>query len=114
MPRSKPKQLDPAEVANKKILAGIQERPFQKKAAESLDLGLNLKETPAATAAELLHDEWDKGAFGDKVKTSTRVIYGPDPIVNNCPAFHERLERFGIEAVAEAFCELIMQKGEFA
>ena len=114
MPRSRPKQLDPAEVANKKILAGIEERRFEKEAAESLDLGLKLKEVPATTAAELLHDQWDKEAYGDKIKTTTRVIYGPDPIVNNCPAFHERLEKFGLEAVAEAFCELIMQKGEFA
>jgi hypothetical protein len=107
-------ETDPAQVQNEKILQMREDRAVAKEVKESLDLGLGLQETPAATAAEFLDDEWDKKAFGEKVKTTTRVIYGPDPIVNNCPEFHMRLERHGLEAIAAAFEELIMQKGEFA
>jgi hypothetical protein len=114
MGRSAPKNHDPAEAANKKVMAMREERIVRKEAAATLDLGLDLKEHPAESAAELLRDEFDKKAFGDAPKTTTRTIYGPDPIVANCPEFHERLERFGLEAVAAAFADLIMQKGEFA
>jgi hypothetical protein len=105
---------DPAELANRKILKARQERIIAKEVEESIDLGLNLKEPEPESAAEMLHEEWDKKAFGSEVKTTTRVIYGPDPVVSNCPEFHDRLEKYGLEACAEAFFDLIMQRGELA
>jgi len=104
---------DPAEVANQRILAARQERIIQKEVEDSIDLGLDLKEAPAETAGELLRDEWDKKAFGD-LRTTTRVVYGPDPVVSNCPQFHERLEKYGLDATAQGFYDLIMQRGELA
>jgi hypothetical protein len=118
MARKLPVMDDPAINANKRILKNIELRQKQKATEESLDLGLKIPElaadSKAETAAELLRDEWDKKHFGPEIKTTTRIIYGPDPIVNNCPEFHDRLERFGLEAIAESYYELIMQKGEFA
>lgn len=109
----KPKNIDPAEVANEQILAKREDRILREELAKDLDLGLDLKETLPTNAAELLRDEWDKKAFGD-VKTTTRVVYGPDPLVTNCPEFHDRLERYGKAEVADAFRSLIMEKGEMA
>jgi hypothetical protein len=114
MAKKNPFDKDPSVIANERILKMREDRAFEKEEKEALDLELGLKETPAATAAEFLDDEWDKKQFGFKPKTTTRTVYGPDPIVNNCPEFHVRLERHGLEAVAGAFEELIMQKGEFA
>jgi hypothetical protein len=108
------KNSDPAIAHNERILAARQERIIQKEVAETMDLGLGLKAKPPESAAELLEDEFDKKAFGARVKTTTRIVYGPDPIVQNCPEFHERLERYGQENVADAFRELIMTKGEMA
>lgn len=105
---------DPAVIANERILAARHERIIEKEVAESIDLGLDLTEAPPETAADLLRDEWDKKAFGDTPKTTTRVVFGPDPIVSNCPEFHERLEKYGLEAVAKGFEDLIMQQGEMA
>lgn len=114
-PKRKPPVVDPAQVANQRILAMREKRIQDEQLKDELDLGLNLKEdtSPAENAADLIRDEFDKKAFGAP-KFTTRVIYGPDPIVNNCPAFHERLEQFGLEAVAEAFRELILAKGDQA
>jgi len=109
--------IDPAEAMNRRVLAQREERIKAKQVEDApIDLGLNLMEPSceASDAASLLRDEWDKKVFGNAPKLTTRVIYGPDPIVNNCPEFHERLERFGLEAVAEAFHDLILQKGELA
>jgi len=108
---------DPAAAMNKRVLAQREERIKAKQLEDApVDLGLNLMEESAEApdAASLLRDEWDKKTFGNAPKTTTRVIYGPDPIVNNCPEFHERLERHGLEAVAEAFKEHILKSGEFA
>src|ERR1051325_6551754 len=108
---------DPAELANQRILAAREGRLIQKEKEESIDLGLNLKEPETAApqnVAELIRDEFDKKSFGDAPKTTTRIVYGPDPIVDKCPEFHERLERFGLHGVAEAFETLVLKKGELA
>jgi hypothetical protein len=106
---------DPAIVANERILAARSERIIRQELESSLDLGLNLQQDSTAdSAVEFLKDEWDRKAFGDEIKTISRTVYGPDPIVNNCPEFHERLERYGLAAVAEAFRTLIMTKEEMA
>lgn len=107
-----PPAADPAQVNNERILAQREERIIQQELAEDIDLGLNLKEAEPENAAEFLADEWDKKTFGAPAKTTTRVIYGPDPLVNNCPEFHDRLERYGQEEVASAFQEIIFKKGE--
>lgn len=109
-----PKNDDPTAAHNERILAARQERIIQAEVDGSIDLGLNLKEKQPDSAAELLDDEFDKKAFGTRIKTTTRVVYGPDPIVTNCPEFHERLEKYGLEGVASAFYELIMSRGEMA
>jgi hypothetical protein len=114
-PVKQPVETDPAVIANQRILLARQERIIKNEVDSTLDLGLDLKEeTKAGSAVEFLADEWDRKAFGDEVKTTTRVVYGPDPIVNNCPEFHDRLERYGLEGVAEAFYDLIMAKEEMA
>lgn len=105
---------DPAEAANRKILAQRQKRILDKEAADSMDLGLKIEEKEPEDAAELLRDEFDKKAFGDAPKTTTRIVYGPDPCVDNCPEFHDRLEKWGKKEVAEAFRKLILAKGELA
>lgn len=110
---------DPAELANKRILAArearIKEKRKQEEQEDALDLGLKIEEPVKATdAAEFLRDEWDKKTFGEQPRFTTKVVYGPDPIVHNCPEFHERLEMHGKEAVAAAYEELVMAKGEFA
>lgn len=105
---------DPAEIANARILAARQERIIQAEVDSTMDLGLDLTEPPIESADAFLRDEWDKKAFGDAPKTTTRVVYGPDPIVTNCPEFHERLEKYGLETIAESFYKLIMAKGELA
>jgi hypothetical protein len=105
---------DPAEALNQRVLKQRQQRIIAKEVEESIDLGLKIPEKKFDSAAELLRDQFDKQSFGDAPKTTTRVVYGPDPIVTNCPEFHERLERYGLEAVADAFMELILKKKELA
>jgi hypothetical protein len=109
--------IDPAESLNRKILADRQKRIIAQERAEqaqSIDLGLKIESGTPESAAEFLRDEWDKKAYGEPPKTTTRVVYGPDPIVDRCPEFHDRLEKYGKEAVAEAFHDLVMKKGELA
>lgn len=105
---------DPTTAHNERILAARRERIIKAEVESTMDLGLGLKEKEPESAAELLDDEFDKKAFGVRPKTTTRVVYGPDPIVSNCPEFHERLEKYGIEGVAAAFYDLIMSKAENA
>ncbi len=104
---------DPAEMMNQRILAEREERIVREEVAKDMDLGLDLKAKTPENAAELLTDEFDRKAFGEP-KTMQRTIYGPDPLVTNCPEFHERLERYGQEEVAAAFKELIVKKSEMA
>jgi hypothetical protein len=109
LPR-KPTLTDPAEIANQKILENREKRIIQAELAKP-DFGLQLDTPPPTSAADVLADEWDKNAFGAPPKTTTRVVYGPDPLVRDCPEFHEALEKYGKEGVAERYRILVMEKG---
>lgn len=101
MPRKTPRPApDPAQAANARILADRQDRIDEKMKAIP-DLGLDLKESPPASADEFL-DEWDKKAFGRHAETTTRWVYGPDPLIDNCPALAQAIQKEGLEAFAEA------------
>jgi hypothetical protein len=57
-------------------------------------------------------DVFDKKAFGDgREATITKIIYGPDPLVDNSPAFREALEKYGREDLAGMYQEAIVLKG---
>ena len=109
---------DPAEVANKRILADRQARIDQKKAVETLstDLGLDLKdpEPVADNPLEFLSEEWDRKTFGDAIPTYTRVVYGPDPLLISCPAMKAQIENIGLENYANATAEAILLKEDKA
>ena len=109
---------DPAEVANKRILAERQARIDAQKAVETLstDLGLDLKD-PAPVAdnpLDFLSEEWDRKTFGDAIPTYTRVIYGPDPLLVTCPAMKTSIENIGLENYASATAEAILLKEDKA
>lgn len=107
MPR-KQTPADPAQIANAKVLADRQERlDAQMKALP--DLGLGLDQKPAASAEEFF-DEFDKKSFGDPMQTVTRIVYGPDPLIDDCPAMKERIEQMGLEAYADMTAQTILQK----
>jgi len=110
--------VDPADVANKRILADRQERIDKKKAEETLatDLGLNLKppEPVADNPDDFLRDEWDKKTFGDSIPTYTRTVYGPDPLLISCPEMKASIEKIGLENYAGATAEAILLKEDRA
>lgn len=109
---------DPAEAANKRILADRQDRIDQKKAVETLatDLGLDLKdpEPIADNPTDFLREEWDKKTFGDTIPTYTRVVYGPDPLLISCPAMKAQIENVGLENYAMATAEAILLREDKA
>lgn len=109
---------DPADHANKRILAERQARIDQKKAETTLatDLGLDLKppEPVADNPVDFLRDEWDKKTFGDAIPTYTRVVYGPDPLLISCPEMKAQIENIGLENYAQATAEAILLKEERA
>jgi hypothetical protein len=99
---------DPARAANTRILADRQQRLDDKMQAIP-DLGLDLEEQPQ-TATEFLRDAWDKAAFGAPPETITRWVYGPDPLIDTCPALLAAIEREGLEAYAQATAQAILVK----
>jgi hypothetical protein len=107
----KPAIADPAGAYNRKVLA---DRKARIEAARTVlpDLGLDLPQPKEpATAAEFI-DEFDKRAFGyGEQATISRIIYGPDPLVDYSPAFREAIERYGREDLANLYAEGIMAKG---
>ena len=109
---SKVPPADPAELANKRILADRQARLDQKQAEQTLsnDLGLDMKdpEPTADNAADFLSDEWDRKTFGDAIPTYSRVVYGPDPLLVTCPAMKAAIELIGLEEYANATAETIL------
>lgn len=118
-PRShKRKAADPAEEANKRILADRQQRIDAKAAVETFatDLGLDLKdpEPTADNPTDFLRDEWDKKTFGDAIPTYTRVLYGPDPLLISCPAMKAAIENVGLENYAKATAEAILLREDKA
>jgi len=115
---SKRKPLDPAEVANKRILAERQSRIDAKKAEETLasDLGLDIPppKTESNDPVEFLRDEFDRKTFGEALPTYTRIVYGPHPLLTNFPDIKDRIESMGLERYAEVTAETIRLKGEKA
>jgi len=109
---------DPAELANKRILADRQARLDQKQAEQTLsnDLGLDMKdpEPTADNAADFLSDEWDRKTFGDAIPTYSRIVYGPDPLLVTCPAMKAAIELIGLEEYANATAETILLKEDKA
>lgn len=108
--------VDPAEAHNKRILKERQDRIDAKKvkaATPVLDLlGVHVEQKPPANATEFLRDEFDKRNFGTPVM-STRVLYGPDPLLH-IPLFKQRIEELGLEDFAAIVYETIMAKEEMA
>jgi hypothetical protein len=113
---------DPAAVANQRILAERQDRIDAKNSEKALatDLGLNLKDPdpdpdrPTEDPVEFLSEEWDRKTFGDAIPTYTRVVYGPDPLLINCPEVKASIENIGLERYANATAEAIRLKEENA
>lgn len=97
---------DPAAAANRAVLAERQAR-IDKQLREIPDLGLDLQQT--GSVDEFLRDEFDKKAFGDAAQTTTKIVFGPDPLLDSCPAFKERLEKLGREDMAEGTRRAILQ-----
>lgn len=116
--RRKAPIADPAEAANKRIIADIEAREHQKESEKALanDLGLDLKPPvpEAGTAAEFLSNEWDRKNFGEQPTTYTRVIYGPDPLLHSCPQMKHLIEKLGLEEYANVTAEAIRLKQEKA
>src|SRR5215471_6989373 len=116
-PKRKVKIKDPATAANEAILADIARRNEQKANEKALadDIGLNPKPqaSTATNAAEFLAEEWDKKAFGNP-ETYSRVVYGPDPLLDKCPEAKLRIEQIGLEAYAQSTAEAIRLKRDKA
>jgi hypothetical protein len=101
---------DPVQTENERLLAERLQR-VEDKRPPLVDLDLGLKREEPETAVEFLADEWDRKAFGDDVATIKRIIWGPDQLVDQCPALRESLDRYGREDYAEAAAEAIMRVG---
>src|SRR5215472_10521567 len=114
MSTPKKKRLDPVDAANQRVLEDIARRNEQKEAEKALaaDIGLDLKpERPEAkNAFEFLAEEWDRKSFGDPPATYTRIVYGPDPLLNSCPDMKSQIESLGLERYAEATADAIKVK----
>jgi hypothetical protein len=99
-----PAAPDPARQANEKVLADRQARIDEHMKAIP-DLGLDLKAEVPESAEKFFAgngmDEWDKKAFGDPARTTTRWVYGPDPLIDTCPALLAAIEKEGLDAYAE-------------
>jgi hypothetical protein len=114
-PKPKPGFTDPAQVHNEEILRD-RERRIADQIAESpvLDaIGIRLEHKAPTNAVEFIANEFDKKNFGTPVFT-TRVLFGPDPILQTCPIIKQRMEEIGQEDYAEAVYETIMLKEEKA
>lgn len=114
--KSAPKQTDPTAAANARILAQRQERIRAAQPEPSVipDLDLRLQSPEPASAAEMLADEFDRRNFGDPIPTYTRIIYGPDPLLEGNPEFKERLEKLGLEEFASATYDAILKRQHMA
>jgi hypothetical protein len=103
-----PPQPDPDAVSNAKVLADRQKRiQAEAPAAPSRTAS---PESTSTDPLEFLTDEFDRKYFGDQCPTIERIVYGPDSLLDD-PAFKERIERFGVEEVAEASAKAIIDKG---
>lgn len=111
MAKSKP--IDPIQQNNERLLAERLER-IEAAKPKPLDLGLGLAPKAPDNAVEFLADEWDRKAFGDKIATIRRVIWGPDPLVDECPELREALDQYGLEDYAASTAEAILRNGSKA
>jgi hypothetical protein len=102
--------VDPAELANQRVLEE-RSRRIEDTAPDPVDLGLGLKEQEPENAAEFLADAWERKAFGDPVATIKRTMYGPDPLLDQSPELKASLEKFGLVDYANATAETIMRQG---
>jgi hypothetical protein len=105
--------LNEVDASNKRILDDRQERiDARRPILPDLELGLVKDVAPEPASATEFMDQFDKKAYGDgREATITKIIYGPDPLVDNCPAFREALERYGREDLAANYEEAILDKG---
>ncbi|MBV9448557.1 MAG: hypothetical protein JO345_21945 [Streptosporangiaceae bacterium] len=110
---TKKRIIDPAQAANEAILAERQKR-IEANRKPVPDLGLGLEETPVSTAAEFLADEFDKKAFGAPAETVRRLVYGPDPLFDQCPGLRSMIEKTGLHDYAAATTRAIREKGAMA
>lgn len=110
---TKKRVFDPAQAANEQVLAAREER-IASKLREIPDLGLNLASDKPESAAEFLADEWDKKTFGTPAETIKKIVYGPDPLFDQCPAMKATIEKIGLHDYAEATARAILEKGALA
>jgi hypothetical protein len=116
--RRKAPVIDPAQIANKRILKDREERIQAEKDKETLatNLGLNIQpeKKESDDPVEFLRDEFDRKTFGEAFPTYTRLVYGPSELLTNFPDVRERIEEMGLERYAELTAETIRLKGEKA
>lgn len=106
------KPLNPrVQQTNEEILADRVDRIEAGRKVVGVDLGLGLKAPDPENATEFLADEFDRKAFGDEAATITRIIWGPDPLIDQCPQLRAALDRYGREDYAEAAGENIRRNG---
>lgn len=112
------KIIDPADTANKAVLAERQARIDKKVKARVVEAQQVERiteqvapETTAASAVDFLRDEFERKSFGDQLPTIKRRVYGPHPLLDGCPEFRARLEKYGLEDFAELMRETMLQKG---
>ncbi len=111
MARKQP--ISQTQVNNEQVLAERQKR-IDDARKPIPDLGLNLEQAEPTDAAEFLSDEWDRKTFGDPVPTYKKVVYGPDPLIDQCPAMKAAIERVGLHDYAAATYQAVIEKGEMA
>jgi hypothetical protein len=107
------KRIDPAEAANRQVLAEREKR-IEAKLRAVPDLGLELNEKAPESAAEFLADEWDKKTFGPVAETIKKIVYGPDPLFDQCPSMKATIEKIGLHDYAAMTARTIVDKGAMA
>jgi hypothetical protein len=110
---TKKKTFDPAQAANEKVLAEREAR-IEAKRRPLPDLGLEIAQNEPASAAEFLADAFDKRTFGPPAETISKVVYGPDPLLDQCPGMKAAIEKIGLHDYAEATRRAILNKGAMA
>lgn len=113
MPR-KPRNEEQAH--NEAVLDQRDELIAERKTAEAAQadaLGLGVPAAPEPVSATEFIDEFDRRGWGagESHPTIRRIIYGPDDLVDNSPAFHDMLKTYGREGLANRYYELILAKG---
>jgi hypothetical protein len=110
---TKKKVHDPAQAANQQVLADREKRIAATRKPLP-DLGLDIEQPAAGTAAEFLQDAFDKRTFGPPAETISKIVYGPDPLLDQAPGLKDTLERIGRHDYAEATRRAIVARGAAA